>query len=387
MRSPLVLLSRLLLPAILLAGSPLVGGEEKDKDAEFQGRVDQAIRRGCEFIAGVAGAGGVASTDPESELRVLTLLHGGWPRDHAALKPNLERLLHSPLQSTYNVAVTALALVHLDRIRYQTRIADCAQWLVDNQSMNGQWSYGDFRLATTRGGEPPKISTGSEPTPFAPITLRRRRPASQVAGDNSNTQFALLGLYAARLANVQAPTETWHRSRDHFLGTQGASGGWGYSGDDDGSSYGSMTCAGVAALEICARATKRESRIDKSIERGLAWLARRFSVKKHPGRETAGGGPQDTWYFYYLYSLERAGVLCDVRRFSGRDWYREGAEVLLSLQTEGGSWGGGAPDTCFAVLFLKRATRSLSLDGGGRAAVTTPDDELGEGEHPKTTED
>ena len=40
---------------------------------------------------------------------------------------------------------------------------------------------------------------------------------------------------------------------------------------------------------------------------------------------------------------------------------QQGAKVLCDIQKGGGSWGGGTVDTCFAILFLKRATRPLDM--------------------------
>lgn len=78
----------------------------------------------------------------------------------------------------------------------------------------------------------------------------------------------------------------------------------------------------------------------------------------------------------YLYGLERAGDLLGLRFFGKHDWYREGAEFLIGAQQAGGSWPGvakGAPNahgetellrTCFALLFLKRATIPPSVPLG-----------------------
>jgi len=60
------------------------------------------------------------------------------------------------------------------------------------------------------------------------------------------------------------------------------------------------------------------------------------------------------WYGYALYSLERACELGGIARLGERDWYFDGCMQLLRQQGR----DGGFPtieDTCFAVLFLKKA--------------------------------
>jgi hypothetical protein len=58
-------------------------------------------------------------------------------------------------------------------------------------------------------------------------------------------------------------------------------------------------------------------------------------------------------------------VLFDLPRLGGKDWYKWGAEILLKNQLPDGSWRGayaqGGPDTCFALLFLKRANLAADL--------------------------
>ncbi len=65
---------------------------------------------------------------------------------------------------------------------------------------------------------------------------------------------------------------------------------------------------------------------------------------------------------YYLYALERACGLSGTEKLGAHAWYAEGAKVLLDRQGELGQWGkGGASiaETCFAILFLRRATKPL----------------------------
>ncbi|MBV8881254.1 MAG: hypothetical protein JO332_14910, partial [Planctomycetaceae bacterium] len=76
---------------------------------------------------------------------------------------------------------------------------------------------------------------------------------------------------------------------------------------------------------------------------------------------------------YYLYALERAGMLLDVPTIAKHDWYAEGAAAILDAQKADGSWFGGANrckptwDTCFAILFLKKATQRLEVASEDRA--------------------
>ncbi len=84
-----------------------------------------------------------------------------------------------------------------------------------------------------------------------------------------------------------------------------------------------------------------------------------WGVDRHPGKHSVG-----KWYYYFLYSLERAGILDDVRLVKGRDGYYEGALQLLERQRRDGSWDESGhdyvPETCFAFLFLKRATSPIT---------------------------
>ncbi len=154
--------------------------------------------------------------------------------------------------------------------------------------------------------------------------------------------------------------------------------GWAYSGAASWDSktgvstaYGSMTCSALTclmtALDLAAQMTPEQQRTEfggpvnylawkqnaaASFEGGVAWMELRYSVTRNAnyGR---------SWYYYYLYGLERVGVLCDVRYLGEHDWYAEGASTLVCLQTPANDWAGNAVDTAFALLFLKRGTVPL----------------------------
>jgi hypothetical protein len=76
---------------------------------------------------------------------------------------------------------------------------------------------------------------------------------------------------------------------------------------------------------------------------------------------------------YFLWSVERVAVLYGLPEIGDRDWYRWGAEILVTNQAENGSWPVesaprellfGTPSyvrTSFALLFLKRSNLTKDL--------------------------
>src|SRR5262249_6329345 len=71
---------------------------------------------------------------------------------------------------------------------------------------------------------------------------------------------------------------------------------------------------------------------------------------------------------YFLWSVERVAVLYNLDKLGEKEWYRWGAEILVANQKEVGNWEGGgyhgaSPtiDSCFALLFLRRANLTKEL--------------------------
>jgi len=159
--------------------------------------------------------------------------------------------------------------------------------------------------------------------------------------------------------------------------------------------YASMTAAGASSLIIALDALrsprpsgKREaprapsrakaagptldepavlSRADRALRASYAWISSRFDAYVAEGRHL----------FYTLYSLEKVGDLGRIERFGGRDWYAEGASLLLRKQRADGGWGTYI-DTSFALLFLSRATRIL--DARSAPVIYTGKDSPGRGD-------
>lgn len=90
---------------------------------------------------------------------------------------------------------------------------------------------------------------------------------------------------------------------------------------------------------------------DTPIARGMAWMARNFRADQNPVTVHH--------LYYYLYGVERVGSILQKEHLGPHRWYREGARQLVKTQNGQGGWGQyGEPDTCFALLFLRRATEA-----------------------------
>lgn len=218
--------------------------------------------------------------------------------------------------------------------------------------------------------------------------------------DFSNTQYALLGLRAAKDCGVPIPPGTWLKALERGLARQEADGpkvkrilgsgdpngpryvvespdrarGWTYTTDDNVVT-GSMTTAGIAILQIAHEGLLRprafrgykpskQLEVAQAIQDGFCWLDINFAVDKNPPE----GAP--AWHYYYLYGLERACILGGRDLIGEHDWYIDGAHYLLAHQDGSGKWVTGALgakeleasdilDTAWAILFLKRATRPV----------------------------
>ncbi len=200
--------------------------------------------------------------------------------------------------------------------------------------------------------------------------------------DNSVTQYAVLGLHAAALCGVPVTPLAWSGLTDHFLHDAGpeegsprklhltqytgparprrtSARGFGYR--NRWKPTGSMTCAGLTGLGVCRamlaggrgipKSTVKQA--DETLRAGFAWIDTNYDVRGNPRFERSH-------LYYYLYGLERACQISGVERIEEHDWYYEGAMQLIKTQHANGSWGWPVQtqqleDTCFAVLFLKKA--------------------------------
>src|SRR5215510_14150779 len=100
-----------------------------------QKRVNQAIARGVDYLR-TAGSPGNYMSKNADELILLTLVHAGVPESDPKFKELFDRIMMAPLERTYNVSLQAMVLEEIQRVKYQARIHQCAQFLADNQCKN-----------------------------------------------------------------------------------------------------------------------------------------------------------------------------------------------------------------------------------------------------------
>ena len=70
-----------------------------------------------------------------------------------------------------------------------------------------------------------------------------------------------------------------------------------------------------------------------AVNAGFGWFAENLTVRVNP-RPTGRG--HSGWHYYYLYGLERAGILAHVRFLGPHDWYEDGALLLATAYEQSG---------------------------------------------------
>ena len=359
-------------------------------------KVQAAIDAGSAWLRATfkEGFAGDRWSDPV-EVVALTLAHCGVNLNDPVFQKAIANLETQTPRFTYRTALLAMALAEVNPRQYQRKIAHCAQWLVDTQAAGGEWGYpgaheGSY-LKTEGVTVPPPAEPGAEEgheegppragkrsgKPIEKWVLKRRDLPAALAnakGDFSNTQFAVLGLRAAREAGIEVPKETWSAALAYLRKFQRPEGGWGYvlQGEQDEASYASLTCAGLCSTAICVAATGAgDPKADAGVRKALGWLKKHLDVAANVGIDRSSISGPRPWQYYHLYSLERAARVLGLKEVEGRAWYPLGATWLLAHQLPDGAWldeGGADPrhpyyqvaDTCFALLFLTRATRPLT---------------------------
>jgi hypothetical protein len=364
------------LPSALAAN----GNDDRPAPGANQRAVDEAVNQGALWLIERAKEG-IPRYDKDNwrtldELVLYTLLHADVDPKHPEVVKLLNVVLGRVPNHTYTAAIRAQALQKYDPKLLKDHIRQTAQYLIDTQGKSGFWDYGRTldlpilsKVTVTPDASkvysgvkgpvsenPFKISTpgrGSKTTAVVRTPLKRNGWGGE--HDNSNSQYALLGLTACIAAGFDLPQDLLDLAEKWFTDQQNEDGGWGYEHRGKGS-YGSMTAGGVSSLCIVLRAKGNlQPQKDLRILKALKWLGANLNYATNPHK----GG----WHYYWIYSVERAGSTAGTEWFGDRPWYKEGAEWLLANRKGDGSWGDnggkGIADTCWALLFLRRATKSI----------------------------
>lgn len=351
------------LPLVMLLATVVTAARVAAQDVAPE-EVREAIDRGTRYLLknqNPDGSWGEYALQPtgRTSLVALALLNCGLTPDKSPeIKKTLDWLeKQQPPRATYAASLQIMVFTLADAKRYKPRITSLALWLEERQIKDGEnkggWSYFD-------------------------------RPGS---ADNSNSQFAVLGLHEAERAGVKIKDQTWQLALNYWTSNnmQRGDGSWSYELDNPGVS-GSMTCAGIASVIIardrlrvadasvvggriqCCGAPAEEAR--DPVADGLAWLARKFTVTNNPNAAGIGGIARSyPWLLYYLYGVERVGRMSGQRFIGTHDWYREGCRFLIDQQDKfSGSWQGTGPieadpviGTSFALLFLSKGRRPVVI--------------------------
>lgn len=354
--------------------------------AATQAQIDQALQRGVEHLKRTQAADGswnyAGYMEGATSLAALALLESGTrASDPAILKAaQFVRAKARACTQTYSLSLMIFFLDRLGDRRDQPLIATLGERLRDGQSSGGGWTYMCAAHSAAGGGV-----AGFPAMP------------GNFGGDNSNTQFALLGLWVARRHNVNVK-QALERVDKYFRNSQGQDGGWNYNSAGGGAqSAGAMTCAGLLGLlvqygnEATLRAGQAKDLTakpagkpaapgaggnplkDPVVQAGLKCLEQCLAPQ---GNAFARLGLASELYF--LWSVERVGVAYGLKKIGNADWYALGAARILATQHPDGSWPDYAPNvgTSLALLFLKRANVASDLTRlvGGETTLRSGDD-------------
>jgi hypothetical protein len=191
-------------------------------------------------------------------------------------------------------------------------------------------------------------------------------PSSRDYADVSATQFAALALREARRTGCPVEQlggfDLWERMAEYLMGLQLPTGEFPYHPGEPWSA--GRTAAGLSSLLICHEQLVLQGlgvpdRLEQAIRLAFEALGRSHG----PLVNATQGFRFGRYHYCHLYAVERVGSISGRRELGGKDWYRRGARVLVFQQRTAGDWQDRTcmdPEdtlgTCFALLFLKRAT-------------------------------
>lgn len=322
---------------------PLRLTSESDAWSGMQARINQAIDRGVDYLIATQELDGSwrhvvgEYRNGQTALSLYALLKSGVSAKSPTVRRALDFLRCKLPSETYSAGVQSLAIAALGTDTDEALIQSIADGLL-------AWQQDGFAYPS---GEP----------------------------DISNTQYGALGLWVAAKHGASIPLKAWQNLASFALASQekanGAYAPAGFIYRAGSPVTGSRTAAGLTVLAICKENLPEHDPLRRAcvaaMSHGVAWLAKNFSASTDPLADSQG------WVYYWLYGCERVGAFTGLAKFGAHDWYREGARFLVDAQEKSGMWS-NQPDTCFALLFLSRATAPSTGETRGRTSRTYGED-------------
>jgi hypothetical protein len=415
-------------------------------DPQEQAKVSQAIKAGLAYLQTNQQADGtwVAPSRRFQSFRIgyfslagLTLLECGVSPDDPKLQKTADIIRRGfpevqasafgqnwgILNKTYDIALAILFLDRLKKPEDKELIQRLALRLIAGQLPTGGWNYlcpllspadhqklwsvlrqndqlgpgRDLKLEPVDENKLRVDGADSLPEALKRLAVWRDAPQDEPSktealrlfrvsppADNSNTQFAILALLAARKHEVPAQ-RALALIAQRFRKNQRQDGSWNYRADIailHGVQEPTMACAGLLGLAVGLGLAKdiqkngpspndrRPASEDAQVKRALEVVAKFITPPGKPWRSVVSLKDM-----YFIWSVERVGVIFHLHEVGGTSWYGWGAEMLTANQREDGGWqhnnyaanpsDPAAPsavvDTCFALLFLKRANLAKGL--------------------------
>jgi hypothetical protein len=318
-------------------------------------RIHEAIDRGVAYLLEKQGKDGSwpsAGTswrrpmESETVYSALALRHAGTPPARQGVKRALRWLYADGTRGRRLVrrhvylAGAAAMLLHADR-SHPERLDELGAAIANGLGKQDWWGYA---TSETRGGG-----------------IRMRKEDIE---NLSTSQFAALGLWAANRGRESSAETVWRRHLESLLRRQMRSGSWRYAPmapwDRGGYGYDNGTFMGIANLLLAEAGSDGGRRVKKKLREKLVPAKRNaLAALERDAVNTLQLFPDNNWSYYGLYALEKAALFSDREWLGGVRWYVEGATKLCDIQESDGSWGTDKViDTCFALLFLLRSSRT-----------------------------
>ncbi len=191
----------------------------------------------------------------EHSLIALALVHSGAQKKFPDFDAQMRRFLTETQDfesyGAYGCGLLSMLIESYGDPVFYSKQRQAARYLVEAQGEGGSWTY-NIGLADSIGQpdvehQPLRVIAPDAPDPSDKGMMRITDWSLGKDGDNSCSQFALLGVHSASRCSTKIGAEVWRRNLAVYRQRQNSNGGWAYNGATE-LPYGSMTCAGLCAL-------------------------------------------------------------------------------------------------------------------------------------------